>query len=242
MGFNFNLVVIVVCIVIKLSSGLLTMTLQERRPQLFLISGSTGTLKTTFGMEIALSRGISTCMSTNNIRQIVRSYDNHPAVHRSSYSGYGDAVLQWRETCKVLAQPMESMIDDCMRRGTSLVLEGVHIYPSNRIIRRWVEQGGVAMGVVLTISDSEAHRSVIRRRHGERATMESNDQLNNFDRIRLIQNEMVRLAKLKKWLIIEQSPVFDPQPIELLSREIQQTRDIQTPVWVAKPPSPNYFT
>ena len=82
------------------------------------------------------------------------------------------------------------------------------------------------------IRDPVTHREVIARRHGTKATFESNDQLTNFDRIRTIHDEMIRLGSLKRWMIIDQKPMWDPKPIELLNKEIQQTSKVETPVWI----------
>ena len=85
----------------------------DRTQQLILISGCTGTGKSTFGMEAAISRGILKCISTDTIRQITRGFDPNPAVHRSSYSGEEDAVAQWRETCTAIEAGIDSIVTDC---------------------------------------------------------------------------------------------------------------------------------
>ena len=64
----------------------------------------------------------------------------------------------------VLDVSIEALVNDAMKRGVSLVLEGVHIIPSNILIDRWIASGGVALGCLLTITDAEAHRKLIFRR------------------------------------------------------------------------------
>ena len=196
------------------------------KQQLVLISGCTGTGKSTFGMEVAINRGILKCISTDTIRQVHRAYDNHPAVQRSSYSGSGDPIVQWKETCDVLQHSIDNIVIDALSRGTSLVLEGVHIIPSNYLLDQWVKAGGVAVGCVLCIPDAETHRQVIFKR-GELTTKGAEDQLKKFDRIRAIQDEMVRLGVQNKWLLIKQKPCIDPKPMELLNDEMVST-------WVQK--------
>jgi 2-phosphoglycerate kinase len=47
--------------------------------------------KSTFGMSVALSQGILKCISTDSAREVMRSYDDNPVLHRSSYEGdYND--------------------------------------------------------------------------------------------------------------------------------------------------------
>lgn len=197
-------------------SGLLHERLKSQ--QLVLISGCTGTGKSTLGMEISLSRGILRCISTLTIRQVMRTYSKEPAIHRSSYSGVDDPIKNWLETCKVLEDGIENVVEDCLKRGTSLVLEGVHIVPSEKLINKWRDAGGTALGVVLTIPDANVHKEIIQRREVIRAT----EELENFDRIRSINDEMVRLGKLEKWLLIEQKPMLEPRPIDLLNNELNQ--------------------
>ena len=90
----------------------------------------------------------------------MRTYDNTPALHRSSFSGDGDTIIQWKETCQVLQDSIDSVVLDSLKRGISLVLEGVHIVPSRALIDKWIENGGVAVGCVLQIPDPELHRKV----------------------------------------------------------------------------------
>ena len=115
-------------------------------------------------MSLALSQGILKCMSTDSAREVMRTYDQSPALHRSSYEGVGDPVEDWKESCMVLDVSIEALVNDAMKRGVSLVLEGVHIIPSNTLIDRWISNGGVALGCLLTITDAEAHRKLIFRR------------------------------------------------------------------------------
>ena len=42
-------------------------------PRLILVSGCTGTGKSTFGMEVAINQGVLKCISTDTIRQVMRT-------------------------------------------------------------------------------------------------------------------------------------------------------------------------
>ena len=163
-------------------------------PNLILVSGCTGSGKSTFGMEVAIQKGILKCISTDTIRQTMRTFDKTPALHRSSFQGEADPIVDWRESCSVLEAAIENIVLDCARRGTSLVLEGVHIVPSRGLIDKWNEAGGLAVGAVLTIPDPEVHRNVIFRR-GEQTGKGAEAQITKFNRIRSIHDEMLRLGK-----------------------------------------------
>ena len=51
-----------------------------------------------------------------------------------------------------------------MREGIDLLLEGAHIIPSDRLIRSWIDAGGIAVGVIMAVSDEEKHKSMIKSR------------------------------------------------------------------------------
>ena len=145
-------------------------------------------------MSVALSRGILRCVGTDTIRQIMRTTDSSPALHRSSYSGDRDPIQNWRECCEVLDSSVFGLVDDAIKRGVSLVIEGVHVIPSNDLLDKWRSAGGSAVGCVLTITDADAHLNLIIRR-GELSCRSADHQVKAFSRIRAIQDEMIRLGK-----------------------------------------------
>lgn len=203
------------CLSIAALSGRLFfhLPLQPDKPQLVLIGGCTGTGKSTFGMSIALNQGILRCISTDSIRQVMRTFNDTPALHRSSYSGKLDPIIQWRETCDVLTESLENVVIDASNRGVSIVIEGVHIVPGNHLLDMWRAKGGVGIGCILTIPDEVAHRQLIFNR-GEITRKGAEAQMKAFDRIRLIQTEMMSLAKQHQWTMIQQQ--LQPDPVEMI--------------------------
>jgi 2-phosphoglycerate kinase len=186
----------------------------QSKPQLILVAGCTGTGKSTFGMSIALRQNILKCISTDTIRAVTRRFDQSPAVMRSSYEGSEDPVENWREACNALNTGVDAIVDDARKRGVSLVLEGVHILPSNYLIDRWKSSGGTAVGVLLAISDAEAHRGLIFKR-GEMTKRGEEKKMKQFERIRAIQEEMISMAVKNNWLIIEQR--LEPDPVDIVA-------------------------
>jgi 2-phosphoglycerate kinase len=166
-------------------------------------------------MEIALNQGILKCVSTDTIREVTRAFDHEtPALHRSSYSGEMEPVQGWREASAVLDQGIDALVDDAIKRGVSLVLEGVHIIPSSDLLERWRKNGGVALGCLLTVPDPDAHRSLIFKR-GEITGKGESKKMQAFERIRTIQDEMIRLATEHEWLVVEQK--LEPDPIDVVT-------------------------
>ena len=192
-------------------------------------------------MSVALDQGILKCISTDTIRSTMRSFipeDISPALHRSSYapaSEDDDPVRSWKETCRVLEASVEELVNDALRRGVGLVLEGVSILPSDKMIKKWEDGGGVAVGCLLTVHKEETHKALLQRRGvstGENSGQQQEDEtkIKSFNRIRLIQDEMIKLAEEANWLLIEQK--VEPDPLEIIDSRLragdQASNDVDT--------------
>jgi 2-phosphoglycerate kinase len=96
-------------------------------------------------------------------------------------------------------------------------VEGVHVVPGSDLIRKWEASGGVAVGCLLTITDPESHKALLYKR-GEITKKGEKKKIEAFDRVRAIQEEMIRLAKLSNWLLIEQK--LEPDPLEMVTARL----------------------
>ena len=104
-----------------------------------------------------------------------------------------------------------------IQRGVSLVVEGVHVVPGDELIRKWEASGGVALGILLTVTDEEAHKSMLVKR-GAMTGKGENEKLLKFERVRAIQDDMIRLAKEADWLRVEQN--LRPDPLEQVASRL----------------------
>ena len=178
-------------------------------------------------MSVALDQGILKAISTDTVRAVMRSYvpkGISPALHRSSYQAAeydsNDPVKDWKETCDVLESSVEGIIDDAIDRGVGLVLEGVSIKPSSKWIDKWEKAGGVAIGCLLFLADEEVHKSLLLKRGfitGKKGAEQKKVQ--SFDRVRLIQDEMIRLATEAKWMLIEQK--VETGPLDMIAEKLR---------------------
>ena len=183
------------------------------KPRLLVITGSSGVGKSTLSARAAASLGFSKSASTDTIREALRTQfdaDELPALHRSSFKSAGSGVVEdWHETVKVLSEGVAAVVRRASMKGSDLLLEGVHVIPDTQILNDWRGAGGIACGVVLYVEEGDRHqRFIVRReRHNNRGLAH---YLDNLDRIREIQREMVSNGREAGWLVMDASAQDDP--------------------------------
>mgnify|MGYP006218377195 FL=1 len=187
-------------------------TLSTRPPRLLMIAGATGVGKSTAAVGVASRAGFTRVMSTDAIREIMRATDEsqqHEALHRSSFSRgtSGEPVLDWNETCLAVEAGIAATVERARREGIDLLLEGVHIVPSARLLKAWEDAGGVALGVVMVVDEDRAHQAMLKSRDAH-SYRRSDRYLANFSRIRAIQEGFIERAKIANW------PVVDPTRVD----------------------------
>jgi len=185
----------------------------SRPPRLLIIAGATGVGKSTAAVGVAQRAGFTRVMSTDAIREIMRAMDvgqENAALHRSSFSrgASGEPVLDWSETCLSVEPGIMATIERARREGIDLLLEGVHIVPSARLLRSWRDAGGVALGVVMTVDEERAHQSMLKSRDAH-SYRRSDRYLANFKRIRTIQDGLIERAKIAEWALVDPTRVED---------------------------------
>ncbi|RZP09116.1 MAG: hypothetical protein EVA35_03420 [Candidatus Poseidoniales archaeon] len=182
------------------------------RPRLLIIAGSSGVGKSTISARAASSLGFSKSASTDTIREALRTQfdaEQVPALHRSSFESAGNGAIEdWHATVAVLSEAIQAVVSRAASKRSDLILEGVHIIPDSGILEGWRESGGVASGVLLHVEDEDAHRQFIRARekHNDRGL---DHYLDNLDRIRTIQEEMLAKADESGWFVLDAS-IGDP--------------------------------
>ena len=186
-------------------------TIADRAPRLLVIAGATGTGKSTASVQLAAKNGFARLLSTDAIREIMRSCDeerNESALHRSSFSrgDSGEPVIDWLDSCQAVEGGIVATIDRARREGIDLLIEGVHINPSERLLRSWREAGGIAVGVVMAVSEEERHKGMLRSRDAH-SFRRADRYLAGFPRIRAIQNGLMDRAKIASWPIVDLSMV-----------------------------------
>jgi len=99
------------------------------------------------------------------------------------------------------------------------VLEGVSVRPSSKLIDKFKASGGTACGVLLMVSNEETHKNLLLKRGFMTGNSKNEEKkLRSFDRVRLIQDEMIKNAKEAGWILIEQR--VDPDPLDVVADEL----------------------
>ena len=184
-----------------------------RRPKLLLLAGVNGVGKSTLSMQIANHLKIKKVVSTDSIREVLRSNIDSlesPELHRSTFSvgKHKHPISDWEDCCNVVQNGIESIIDKSRREGVDLILEGVHLKPDNQIIRKWEKEGGVAVGLILYVHNEENHKEMLISR--EKETWRNADRyLSSFDKIRLIQKGILDMGRPLNWKTIDLSTGID---------------------------------
>ena len=181
--------------------------------RLLVITGASGVGKSTLTARIAASLEFDKVVATDTIRETLRTQiprEEVPALHRSSFQqGDSNTIEDWKDTVYPLNSAIQAIVGREIKRGGDLLMEGVHFVPNSAIIDEWRAAGGDACGGVLAVQDIEEHVRMIagRRKHNCRPVRH---YLDHIDRIREIQEEMVKLAKNSGWLVIDVTKSNDP--------------------------------
>lgn len=181
----------------------------SRRPKLLLLAGVNGVGKSTLSMQIANFLKIKKVVSTDSIREVLRSNIDpleSPELHRSTFSvgKHKHPISDWEDCCNVVKNGILSIIDKSRREGVDLILEGVHLKPDNQIIRKWKEEGGVAIGLILYVHNEENHKEMLISRE-EETWRNAERYLSSFDKIRLIQKGILDIGRPLNWKTIDLS-------------------------------------
>ena len=183
-----------------------------RPPILVLIAGATGVGKSTTAVKIANEHSFARLLSTDAIREIMRVQGSaeNLALHRSSFSrgDSGDAVLDWQDTCKAVEAGVLATIERARREGIDLILEGVHLEPSSRLLRSWRESGGIAIGIVMHVDDELQHTSFLKQRESH-SFRNAERYISALPRIRAIQDSLKEKARVADWNTLDPTVVKD---------------------------------
>lgn len=183
-------------------------------PLIILIGGATGVGKSTIATQLATRLGITRVVSTDAVRQVLRSAftkEMFPTLYASSFEA-GDAVRQpiphsgdrliigFREQAAAVAVGAQALIDRAMEEGTDIIIEGAHLVPG--FLEGAESEDAVIVPLLVTIEDEELHKSHFYLRAREPRGRSGERYLAAFKQIRLIQEYMIDSAMMRKVPIV----------------------------------------
>lgn len=197
------------------------LSLQDR-PVIILIGGTTGVGKSTLATQLANRLGIVRVISTDSIRQVMRTFFSKalmPEIHYSSFDA-GAAIripvgtnlnphlVGFVEQVEMVTVGVSALVDRAVSEGVGTVVEGVHVVPG------YLPLSGIERAVILpmivAVREAELHRShfLVREQEtgGQRAVQR---YLANFDEIRRIQEFLLTQAAAEGTLVIENESIDD---------------------------------
>ena len=173
------------------------------RPLMVLIGGAPGVGKSAIAAEVAYRLGIPRVVSTDIVRQALRSLigkELSPVLHASSYSAWRAELLpSERDTAKpsksavlrgFLAQVRQlspaigAIIERSISEDTSLVIEGVHLVPGWSPAEDF--PGAIIIRLMLFINDPDDHRKHFGTREKKTGLRLAQPYLEQFEEIRML--------------------------------------------------------
>ncbi len=181
--------------------------LEDPRPILVLLGGTSGVGKTSLAGEIARRLEISRVIGTDSIRQIMRlmfSPALMPEIHCSTYEAHqvlraelvgidAPVVSGFREQAQKIAVGVHALLDRAVEESTSLLIEGANLLPGVLDLERYERDAQVVFLVVGTL-DAAALRNRFAARAVRARERGSDRYLNHLDEILAIQGHILEEA------------------------------------------------
>jgi 2-phosphoglycerate kinase len=173
-------------------------------PFIVLIGGTTGTGKSTVATQLAARLGITRIISTDAIREVMRSMFSErimPALHTSSFEAAhairgpiprtaDPVIVGFEQQVRAVSVAVEALIERSVLEGTDLIIEGAHLVPGFIESPDWSppwEDKAVVVPIVITVDDEDVHRSHFFLREMEAGQRNVERYLSHFEDIRKIQ-------------------------------------------------------
>lgn len=188
-------------------------------PFIILIGGTTGVGKSTIATQLAARLGITRIISTDAIREVMRSMFSErimPALHTSSFEAHAaikgpiprsadPVIVGFEQQVRAVSVAVESLVERSVLEGTDVVIEGAHLVPGFVESPEWSppwEDKAVVVHLVITVDDDDVHRSHFFLRGMEAGHRNVERYLTAFENIRKIQRFIKTQAEQRKVPVI----------------------------------------
>lgn len=175
-------------------------------PLVLLIGGAAGVGKSALASEIGYRLGIPRIVSTDSVRQALRSLigpELSPVLHSSSYDAWLAELLPaeranarpkrkrvirgFQAQVQQLATALSAIVERNVSESTSIVMEGIHLVPGIGSIP--TIEGATVVQLLLVVDDADLHRHHFDLREGRtRSRRAKQGYLDHFKEIRILQD------------------------------------------------------
>ena len=168
---------------------------------IILVGGTAGTGKTTLTNYLVCKYNFDHRIGTGFIREVARVYlpkQEFQSIHCQTFSPKNDIdiLTHYINQCKLLMRPINACINRAKNEGTSLIVEGSNLIPSN------IEFANIDLFIILTVSDRKIlKKNLIGNTHKYRRITST-----DFENIMKIQDYIIGLSnniKSKKMILID---------------------------------------
>lgn len=205
--------------------GLMQAVHNARKPLMVLIGGSAGVGKSTLAYELAYRLGIQRVVSSDAVRQALRSLISEqlsPALHLSSFTAWQADVLPgesmkpkrkrvlrgFQSQVQQLSSALKGIVERSLFEGDSIIVEGAHLVPG--AIDLDAIQDATVFELILVADDEQQHRNNFALRDEHTLQRRQKDRyLGHFTEIRMIQTYLQERAKEEGITVINTSEIDD---------------------------------
>jgi 2-phosphoglycerate kinase len=189
------------------------------KPLIVLIGGAPGTGKSTLAAELGYRLGIRRLVSSDAIREALRSLVSlqlSPRLHESSYTAWRTELLPgedeapgrkrvirgYQSQAQQLSAALTAIIKRSIDESISLVIEGVHLLPGLLSV---TTKDALIVPMVLAVPDQERHQRYFELRDKQtRKRRRKQGYLKYFTEIRIVHDFIIERALDKKVPVIQE--------------------------------------
>lgn len=193
------------------------------RPVVVVIAGAAGVGKSVLAAELGYRLGIARVVSTDSVRQALRSLISRelsPVLHASSYAAWRAELMPedvedakpkrkrvvrgFQTQVLQMGTAIDAIVARHVQEATSVVIEGTHLVPG--LSPHVSHERAIVAELVLAVNDEHDHRDNFARREGRTAKARpSDDYLEHFAEIRMIQDYVLLRAEREGVVVVDTS-------------------------------------
>ena len=187
-----------------------------KKPLIILLGGSTGAGKSTVATMISNRLNISRVVSTDAIREIMRTSISDKLIRPlqgSSYNAYkylslvptgvDPVILGFREQVMAVNVGIEAIISRSVEEKIDTIVEGAHIVPGFFKIKEFYNKA-IIENYIIIVKDEDIHREhFIKRTYETQGSRPMEKYLKHLKNIRQIQEYIVDLAEKNNVKILD---------------------------------------